>query len=265
MPTLESIHIYPIKATRAVDLEVAEVQPRGLAHDRRWMLVDSNGQFLTQRDHPRLALVETRVTQDGLMLEAEGMQTLRVPFPSSKSAPASVRVWQDTVSAVAADAAAHDWFARFLDIDCSLVYMPDTSRRRVDPDYAVGDDVVSFADGYPLLLASEASLAALNSRLAVSVPMTRFRPNVVISGADAFAEDDWKTVQIGDVRFHAVKPCARCVVTTIDQETADVGKEPLRTLSAFRRVGSKVLFGMNLIPASGGSVRVGDSVVVTEQ
>lgn len=243
----------------------AEVLPRGLTHDRRWMVVDRTGIFLTQRDYPHLALVEAQVIGDGLRLYAPEMEPLRVCKPDHKAEAESVRIWKDTVPALPADATAHTWFSDYLDTDCRLVFMPDTTQRKVDADYAVGDDVVSFADGYPLLLSSESSLAALNERLDKPVPMSRFRPNLVVSGAPAFAEDDWTDVQIGAVRFHAVKPCARCMVTTIDQETAVGGKEPLRTLSSFRRVGRKVLFGMNLIPASDGRVQVGDSVVIKEQ
>lgn len=265
MSTLQSIYVYPVKATRGLSLQGSEVLPRGLAHDRRWMLVDRRGVFLTQRDYPRLALVEAQVVDDGLRLHAPEMEPLWVGIPKHEAEAEPVQIWKDTVPAVPADAAAHMWFSDYLDTDCHLVFMPDTTRRPVDADYAVGDDVVSFADGYPILLASGSSLAALNDRLDAPVPMSRFRPNLVVSGTPAFAEDGWTEVQIGAVRFHAVKPCARCMVTTIDQKTAVSGREPLRTLSNFRRVGSKVLFGINLIPASGGSVQVGDSVVTVEQ
>ncbi len=261
MLVLSSIHIYPIKATGGVGLDEAVVEPRGLAHDRRWLLVDETGTFLTQRQHARLALIRARVRESHRDVRAPAMDTLTVPFPATGAARQSVRIWKNEVDAAIADEATHAWFSRFLGVACRLVYMDERAVRPVDPQYAVGPDEVSFADGYPLLLTSEASLAALNARLDVPVPMTRFRPNLVVVGFDAFAEDQWRQVRLGAVLFHVVKPSARCVVTTIDQQTAAQGKEQLKTLGAFRRWDGQVYFGMNLIPDKPGVVRVGDGVV----
>ena len=261
MPVLRSIHIYPIKATRGVGLDEAVVEPRGLAYDRRWMLVDADGTFLTQREHARLALIRTQVRPSYLDVQAPDVEPLKVPIPDAGAPRQSVRIWKNTVDAAMADGAAHGWFSRYLGVDCRLVYMDERAVRPVDPQYAIGRDEVSFADGYPLLLMSEASLAALNARLDVPVPMTRFRPNLVVAGFGAFEEDQWRQVRVGAVLFHVVKPCERCVVTTIDQQTAAQGKEPLKTLNAFRRRNGKVLFGMNLIAGTPGVVRVGDSVM----
>ncbi len=262
MSRIISIHIYPIKATRGVTLGEAAVEPRGLAHDRRWLLVDEHDRFLTQRDHARLALVHVQVQPAFLVVQAPSMGPLAVPVPGRDAARRAVRIWKDDVNAVEADGAAHAWFSRYLGIDCRLVYMDEAAVRPVDPNYNTGDDEVSFADGYPVLLTSEASLADLNTRLDTPVPMTRFRPNLVVSGFEAFAEDRWSRVRIGEMVFHAVKPCARCVVTTIDQQTAVGGKEPLRALNRFRKQGGKALFGENLIPEAPGIVRVGDAVEV---
>jgi len=259
MPVLSSIHIYPIKATGGVALDEAAVEPRGLAHDRRWMLVDKTGRFLTQREHARLALVRVHVQSSYIEVRAPAMAMLKVPFPGVGASRLSVRVWKNEVEAAMADKAAQAWFSRFLGFDCRLVYMDAAAVRPVDARYSVGVGQVSFADGYPLLLTSEVSLAALNARLDVPVPMTRFRPNLVVRGVDAFAEDQWQQVHIGEVLFHVVKPCARCVVTTIDQQTAVQGKEPLRTLGAFRRREGQVYFGVNLIPDKPGVVHVGDA------
>ena len=262
MPEIISIHIYPIKATRALDLDEAVVEARGLAHDRRWMLVDETGMFLTQREHARLALVQTQVGRQQLFVQAPSMEPLTVPFPGRGARRLPVQIWRDTLTAAVATPTAHDWFSRYLNFPCRLAFMDEAAVRPVDPAYDTGGDEVSFADGYPLLLTSEASLADLNTRLDGPVPMTRFRPNLVVSGFEAFAEDRWSRVRIGAVMFHAVKPCARCVVTTIDQQTASQGKEPLRTLNRFRKQDGKVLFGENLIPEQPGVVRVGDSIEV---
>ena len=262
MPEVISIHIYPIKATQRLDLDETVVEARGLAHDRRWMLVDENGMFLTQRNHARLALIRAQVRVQQLSLQAPLMEPLTVPFPGRDAVRLPVQIWRDTVTAAVAVPVAHDWFSRFLGFPCRLVYMDDAAVRPVDPAYDTGGDVVSFADGYPLLLTSEASLADLNTRLDAPIPMTRFRPNLVVAGFEAFAEDRWHRVRIGAMVFHVVKPCARCVVTTIDQQTATPGKEPLRTLSRFRKQDGKVYFGENLIPEQPGVVRVGDPVEV---
>jgi len=270
MPTLSSIHVYPLKSASGIAPDAADVERRGLAGDRRWMLVDGDGTFLSQRSHPRLALIGVTATAEGLRLTAPARPPLDVPRPEAV-APAQmqrVTVWGDDVDAVAAADAAHAWCSAFLETDVRLVYMPESSRRAVDADYAVqNDDVVSFADGYPLLLTTTASLADLNDRLDAPLPMDRFRPNVVIGGTDAWAEDAWRRLRIGEVTFQSVKPCSRCAVTTTDQQTAARGTEPLTTLATFRRDADagKVYFGWNLIPETAGRLRTGDPVEVLER
>lgn len=270
MPTLSSIHVYPLKSASGIAPDAADVERRGLAGDRRWMLVDGDGTFLSQRSHPRLALIGVEATNQGLRLTAPARPPLDVPRPDA-AAPAQtqrVTVWGDDVDAVAAADAAHAWCSAFLDTDVRLVFMPTSSRRAVDANYAVqDDDIVSFADGYPLLLTTTASLADLNDRLDAPLPMDRFRPNVVIDGADAWAEDAWHRLRIGDIVFRSVKPCSRCAVTTTDQQTTERGKEPLKTLATFRRdpATGKVYFGWNLIPETAGRLRAGDPVEVLER
>jgi hypothetical protein len=268
MPTLSSIHVYPLKSAAGQALNEADVERRGLAGDRRWMLVDGEGTFLSQRSHPRLALIDVDVTSDRLRLSAPDQVPIDVPRPNESAATQTVTVWGDAVEAALASDAAHAWCADFLATDVRLVYMPDASRRAVDPAYATrDDDVVSFADGYPLLLTTTASLADLNDRLDAPLPMDRFRPNVVVDGAEPWAEDAWRRLRIGGVAFRAVKPCGRCAVTTTDQQTAVRGKEPLKTLATFRRdpETGKVYFGWNLIPEAPGRLRVGDGVDVLER
>ncbi len=172
------------------------------------------------------------------------------------------RVWDDLVESLPVSDGTDRWFSEFLGLRCRLVYLPDESVRPVDPAYGRPGDQVGLADGFPFLLISEASLADLNARLEGSVPMNRFRPNLVVRGCGPFAEDDWKLVRIGPIAFRVVKPSARCHITTVDQETAATGKEPLRTLARFRRCGTRVLFGQNLIHDKTGTLRINDTVEV---
>ncbi len=216
---LSGINIYPIKSTKGISLETAFVEERGIQFDRRWMVVDEAGVFLSQRDYPRLALVVTMIKPDGLCVDAPGMPTLTLPVKPKSNEIVKVRVHDDITKGVSAGEEAGNWFSDFLGVSCRVVFMPDEIIRPVDPDYARENDIVSYADAFPLLLISQPSLDDLNSRLAVPVPMNRFRPNVVISGCRAFDEDKWKKILVGDTVFHVTKPCSRCVTTTVDQTT----------------------------------------------
>lgn len=272
---VSGLFIYPIKAVRAVPLTEAVVEPRGLAGDRRWLIVDENDVFVTQRDHPVLATVIAELLPEGLRLRREGMPELEVsPPPSPLSATQGIRgeggnrmvtIWRSQVDALDAGHAAAEWVSQVLGYPARLVFMGPDSRRPVDPDYGQLGDEVSFADGFPLLITNEASLADLNARLASPVPMNRFRPNVVLSGANGWGEDDWKLLRIGEVEFRNVKKCGRCIVTTTDQTTGQrMGDEPLRTLATFRNFDGKAMFGSNLIPSGSGTIRVGDVVEVLQ-
>ncbi len=259
---LKEITIYPVKSAGGIAVQEWNVEPRGLAHDRRWMVVTPDGDFLTQRDWPRMALLTPALEANILRLDAPGCEPLRVPrLPEGERL--TVHVWRSVCEAVSAGADADAWLSTFLKMPCRLVYMPDDTRRSISPDYTAGEGIVSFADGFPLLLIGESSLTDLNARLAEPVPMNRFRPNLVVTGAAPYAEDDWAQVRVGDVLFHVVKPCARCAMTTVEQTTGErTGPEPLQTLAGYRREGGKVMFGQNLIPAAPGVVRVGDKVEV---
>lgn len=262
---LTSLHIYPIKSLKGIALNEARIERRGLQYDRRWMLVDVNNKFLTQREFPKMATISVGIEPHGLKIDSNDKNSLFVPFDVEPSETAEVEVWQSRCPADFVSAEADRWFSEVLDTECRLVYMSDQSVRTIDRDYAITkDDVVSFADGYPFLIANEASLAELNSRLTNVVGMNRFRPNFVVNGSKAFVEDDWKTVTIGSTNFHVAKPCGRCVITTVDQQTGiKDGIEPLKTLASFRTRNTSVLFGQNLIARSeGGVVRLGDAVVV---
>ena len=272
-PLLQSIHIHPVKAFRGLAPREAVVEPWGLAGDRRWTLIDDGGKVVTQRQQPRLALAAAElVPGGGVRLSAPGMDPLTVPVPRpAETVP--VEIFGEKVEGVLAeDAAAHTWCGDYLGADVRLVHMDDPATRRpVDPEYARPGETVSFADGYPLLLTTAASLDALNSLIAQGsrategpLPMNRFRPNVVVEGTAAWAEDDWSRVAIGEVVFRVTKMCGRCVVTTTDQDTAVRGKEPLATLGRHRRVDGKLAFGQNLVPLTTGTIRVGDAVTVLD-
>ena len=256
-----SIDIFPIKSCRGITVTRAEVTRRGLALDRRWMIVErEGGRFVSQREEARLALVDVAVREGALALSAPGMGALALPVAHDEGARRDVTVWRTTVPA-AVHREGSEWMSAYLSRALDLVYLPDDVHREINPKYAAPGDHVSFADGYPLLLASEGSLADLNARLAAPLPMRRFRPNVTISGAAAWDEETWPSVRIGALSFRAPKPCERCVVTTIDPATAEKGPEPLRTLAAYRNREGAVWFGMNLVPDAEGQLAIGDVVL----
>jgi uncharacterized protein YcbX len=261
---LSGLFVYPIKACGGIALEQAELAPRGLAFDRRYMLVDQAGMFITQREVPRLCLVATAFDAERLLVSTPGRATLELPRqapPEASWQRRQYRVWDDVGSALE-HAAGSRWFSELLNDDVSLLYMPDSERRGVNPKRARPGDIVSFADGYPLLLMSEESLGDLNRRLAQPLEMRRFRPNLLISGGEPYAEDGFARFRVGELSFRGVKRCERCVVTTIDPETGEQSKEPLRTLSQYRLEDGNVWLGMNVIHDGCGTLRVGDRVTV---
>lgn len=269
MPHVSAIYIYPVKSTYRVPVDEAEVEPWGLAGDRRWVVVDAEGVFVTQRRQQRLATIRaTREPGGGLLLTAPGMPALRVPLPAATD-HVEVRVWEDVLAALPAGGQADAWLRELFGTDLRLAYLDDPARRKVDEGYGQPQDRVTFADRFPLLVTTEASLEALNACMDEPLPMSRFRPNVVISGTDAWAEDDWKQVRVGELGFRAAKRCARCAVTTTDQETGARGagdddrREPLRALARRHRLDGKPVFGDNLIPDGRGTITVGDEVTVS--
>lgn len=254
---VSSLHVYPVKSMGGIELAQGEVTSRGLRHDRRWMLIDDQGTFLSQRSLPQMA--RFRLAIEGRMLWVQAPDGARLPLPLEPDHGDLLRVtiWDDTCDALHVDPAADQWFSEHLGASCRLVYMPEASQRTVDPRYQRGGEIVSFADGYPFLMISEASLADLNHRLEKPVPMDRFRPNLVIRGGVPYVEDKLRQFRIGSVTFFGAKPCARCQVITTDQATAQRFKEPLATLNRYRRSGHKVLFGMNLLHQGKGILTVG--------
>jgi hypothetical protein len=265
---LTGLHIYPIKSSAGLALPEAQVEARGLRHDRRWMLVDAEGRFVTGRQYPRLVLLRAFPSDDGLRIEAPGREALRVLWPAPDAARVGVTVWKDTIEAALAAPAAHEWLSAFLGSEVRLVHLDAASVRNkvLSPPLAPAAHPVSFADGYPLLLISEPSLAELNSHLLEPVTMAHFRPNLVVSAGAPHAEDGWRRIRIGSAEFDLVKTCVRCVFTTVlpDEGRRRDDGEPLRTLKTYRRSQDGVIFGMNLVVRQPGRLALGDAVTVLD-
>jgi uncharacterized protein len=265
--TLTGIWIYPIKSLGGIQLKTAKVHPKGLQYDRRWMLADENGTFMTQRVNPVMALFKLSMEGDDLCITfqkpgADSSPTIKFNMNTPVSGETiSATIWDDQVDAIEVDPELSRWFSQHLNTKCKLLSFPETNPRPVDSQYKVNDEHVSLADAYPFLIIGQSSLDDLNSRMQIPLPMNRFRPNFVFSGGEPFEEDAWKDFQIGKNRFIGVKPCARCVLTTVNQDTAEKGIEPLVTLSTYRKQGNKILFGQNLVAVDHLEVNEGDKIV----
>lgn len=268
-----SLHIYPIKGTRAVDVDRAQLEARGLEGDRRWVVVDATARFITQRSHPRLATVSAVPTRTGLRLSAPGAGEILVERPPAAQR-LDVTVWQHRVSAALADASVSAWLSQVFGEPMKLAYMDAAAERLQRNIWVEEAKPVSFADAYPVLIATAGSLAAVNAEIeragGHAVPMRRFRPNIVIDCDDAWAEDFWRVLRIGEAEFELVKPCDRCVVTTKDQTSGEAtGKEPLASLARLRRSADPrlngVLFGWNAVPRTLGRIAIGDAVEILER
>ncbi len=265
--TLTSLFIYPVKSLGGISLSTSELTPQGLRHDRRWLIVDERNRFLTQREHAEMALLAVEAAHNGFLLrhrQRPELLPLYLPFEATPERTLFVTIWDDMVFAWRGTKEADEWLSEALGQPCKLVYMSDLARRECEPEHNPAGTLVSFADGYPYLLATEESLAKLNAQLAEPVPMDRFRPNLVVRGAPADAEMAWADLRINNLSFRAVRGCGRCVVTTIDQATAhqDPAGEPLRTLATYRKPARKVIFGQNVTGPATGRLRVGDPVVL---
>jgi uncharacterized protein YcbX len=268
MLQLSEIWIYPIKSLGGISLKEAKITDRGLEHDRRWLLVDENGLFLSQRECSELALFQPEINGNSLIITHRIKQevvhiSLNQTF-SKATSKTNVKVWDDTIEAHEVDEEISNWFSKMLDCSVRLVYMPEESHRKVEPDFSkTGNEINSFSDGFPFLLIGQSSLDDLNSRLKQAVSMNRFRPNFVFVNGDAYEEEAWDEFKIGQVTFYGVKPCGRCVITTIDQELGvKSGKDPLFTLSKYKKIGDRVIFGQNLISTQLGEVRIGDEIII---
>jgi len=255
---------YPVKSLAGVPLLEAELTPRGIRNDRRWMLVKENGRFITQREEHNLALLEVRADRDGFRITGPSGESCLLPIRPDSVVQVLVQVWKDELNAATGPIEAADFFSDFLGYRCIPVFMPENADRRARK-FAPDDTPLSFADAYPGLITSESSLADLNTRSPIQVIMRRFRPNVVVAGALPYEEDGWSRIRIGSAEIACVKPCARCVLTTVDPDSGVSGKEPLKTLAKYRRFENDVFFGQNFVVLSPGIVKVGDEVSIVEK
>ncbi|MCE7071647.1 MOSC domain-containing protein [Dyadobacter sp. CY327] len=263
---LSEIWIYPVKSLGGIRLTEANVEERGLQYDRRWLIIDENNVFITQRVFGQMALIDVALESSGLkiFLRNNPENNVILPYEPGSGEKVSVTIWDDIVNAVTVSDEADAWLSAQLDKRVRLVMMPESTERKADPKYASNGENVSFADGFPFLVISQASLDELNSRLEEPISMVRFRPNFVIAETMPFEEDQWKRIRVGELDFEIVKPCGRCVLTTVDPATGEKGAEPLKTLASYRRVNNKVLFGQNMVASNFGLVKEGDALEVVE-
>lgn len=265
MPSLSHIFIYPIKSLAGIEVTQWEVSPTGLKYDRKWMLVDADGKFLSQRSLPRMALIRTQIIDQQLVASAEGQEDLYINLqPPAGKAAHEVTIWNDQCIAQEVSQEASLWFSDFLQTPCTLVYQPEKNSRAVDQKYAQATDQTSFSDGFPFLIVSEASLALLNEQMDLSLSMRRFRPNLVIKDCASYAEDYWRKIGVGEITFRLPKPCSRCSVPQINPDTAINDKEPLRTLARTRKWNNRVFFGQNALHDGLGILQTGDAVIISE-
>ncbi len=261
---IHSLYCYPLKSCRGIQLEQAELTRTGIRLDRHWMLVDRDGGFLSQRKHPRMALIETALTSTDTLLCRTSSGQLEIPVEQSDGQRLEVSIWKDRCTAVRVSTETSEFFSDFLDTHCDLVFLPDNERRRVDPTYASQGQTVGFADGFPLLVFSLASIELLAQKLGESVAIERFRPNIVVQGCAAHAEDQWSTLDIDGLTIDLVKPCSRCAIPGIDPHTAQSHPTLLRTLASYRRRNGKVYFGQNGLHRGPGVIYQGQQVIVKE-
>jgi uncharacterized protein YcbX len=260
--TLSDIIIYPVKSLAGISLTDCPVTKTGFQYDRKWMLVDNQGLFLSQRSLPKMALINTALTPEHLIVSAPNQSDLALSLAPTDGEIIASTIWHDQCEARHISQHTDTWFSDFLGIDCRLVYFPDENSRFVDANYAQTTDQTAFSDGFPFLLISENSLVSLNQAMQINLSMNRFRPNLVIAGCPGYAEDSWREIRIGDIEFRLPKPCARCSVPTIDPDTAKTGKEPLTTLNRLRKWQNKVYFGQNAIHNQCGTLSIGDKVQI---
>ena len=267
MLQISQLFIYPIKSLGGIAKETVEITDTGFKYDRRWMLVDEKNIFLSQRSHAKMALLHTAETHHGIIVShiINESASILIPFKNEFTKKIQVSVWDDICDALEAPEEINNWFSSILQIRCKLVYMPDSTKRLVDNQYAENDEITSFSDGFPILMIGQSSLNNLNQKLTQPLLMNRFRPNIVFTGGHAHIEDEMAGFSINDINFLGVKPCARCVMTTINQQTAESGKEPLKTLSGYRLKNNKIYFGQNVLQQKNGLIHVGNEIKITKQ
>lgn len=266
MLSISHLYSYPIKSLGGIEMSSARLTDRGFEFDRRWMLVDEENRFMTQRVYPQMALLQSLISENELHVyeKRNALEKIGLQLHPINGETVQVQVWDDICDALLIGEEADRWFSEKLNCKCKLVYMPAATKRKVDADYVLHDDITGFSDAFPVLMIGQASLNDLNSRLDKPLPMNRFRPNIVFTGGKPFEEDTMKHFQINATDFYGVKPCARCVITTTDQETGITAKEPLKTLSTYRTENNKVYFGQNILYKQEGTIKVGDELKVVQ-
>lgn len=256
---LTQIWIYPVKSLGGIRLPAAAVMEKGLKYDRRWMLVDGNDIFMTQRVYPAMSLFKLEKKDNGFIIK-NGKESIALPLNPAGEKIIPSEVWGSPVSTVEVSAEHSRWFSDRLGIACRLVAFPEENPRPVNATHAINQEHVSLADAYPLMIIGQASLDDLNRRLKDPVPMNRFRPNLVFTGGEPYEEDEWRNFRIGNNRFGGVKPCSRCVMTTVNQDTGEKGHEPLATLSGYRKRDGEVYFGQNVLAIDHYEIHEGDEI-----
>lgn len=264
---ISDLIIYPIKSLGGIHVSEALAEPTGLQYDRRWMLADADNRFISQREAPQLCLLKLSFHENGFFIQHHlyPKQQLFLPFEAQTSQRETVQVWDHQLQAVVAGENFNQWFSDMLGLNCKLIKAVDFTHRKVNPEYASNNEQTVFADGYPVLIIGEASLNDLNTKLTEPVPMDRFRPNLVFSGGLPFDEDNWSEIALSDVALKPVKPCERCVITTINQATAEAGKEPLKTLATYRNINNKILFGQNALVIKPGKIKTGETLLIKQK
>ncbi len=261
MLVLTDIYIYPIKSMGGIRLETANCLERGLEFDRRWMLVDERGRFVSQREHAHMSLFKISIDNDGFTLQYRD-EHRSIPKQLTGNNFSDVQVWGDTCKGLILEDEVNSWLSNILGFEVRLAYQANDDQRKVDPDFAKNGEVTSLSDGYPYLALGQSSLDMLNEKLSDPIHINRFRANLVFSGGQPHEEDNWTAFKIGGTNFYGAKPCSRCQVITINQETAEIGKEPTKTLARYRNFNHKIKFGMNVLCSSEGSISVGDEIVL---
>ncbi len=259
-PFIHSLHVYPVKSCQGIDYASMELTQNGFSYDRHWMLVDKQGQFLSQRQLPQMALIKTEFDHDSLVVSSPGHGQFEIPLRGKDRNKVPVTIWNDRCSAALVSTQASRWFSDTLNTDCDLVFMPPAEKRQVDPQYAASGQTVGFADGFPLLVLSRASIELLNKKLDKKIDINRFRANIIIDGCEAHAEDQWASMIVNGIKILLPKPCSRCIIPAIDQRTAIKHKTVLKTLASYRRHDGKVFMGQNGLHLSTGQLRVGQKI-----
>ena len=262
MLTVSELFIYPIKSLGGISVSSAKVTRRGFEYDRRWMLVDSANRCITQRELPSMALLQVALSAEGLKVyhKKNKQSQIIIPFIPTSEKHVTVQIFEDTCDAIFVSDLIDEWFTQMLSLKCRLVYMPDSSLRMVDKEYGRNNEITSFADAFPFLIIGQSSLDDLNSKLIEPLPINRFRPNMVFTGADPYMEDVMEQFTINNIIFFGVKLCARCTIPTINQDDGSKSNEPLKTFASYRQKNNKVYFGQNLLAKGFGSIKVGDKI-----